>query len=561
MIIPQVFYQISAIVLIIALTGTLFSIIYKWKEIFSYFKKIPKSLFAITFFFVSWGFFLVPKNFSGRGEFGVWLMSIMNLSDWRSLLMDARAPIYHLRNRFFTDLFGGISYEFIAGLNFFGFFISIFLIYVLVKNFTKNNKAAYACSLFFLANPIIYTFSLTEDYSLLALFFMILSFFFLSIQFDTDDSLFLIPAGASALLATGSRVEYIFLPYLLILFYLFLIKARSYKVRFTHIFLFLIFLIPRTIPTVGMYFADAQHDVALHGRTYQYEGNPITYMIQIIIGASEFFMNNIGRALQTLSNYQNLTLILIILALFTIFFSLKKEKNDRRVIFFFFFQFLFLIFYYAFFHAVGGISAYRYMITILTPLIIVAGIGFAYILQKKDLLFYGGLQILIIFSFVTVLFPLAFRDYSNLIVDRQLSHFVNYDHDQVRREYYSYKNLSYENRISGLIQNEFDVSVGNNTYFITNGERNLLHAMPVDGQFIAINDVDQLKIVARMIPDNAVIYLSQSEMGFTSHMIDGYIAADPENFENELKRIFNVEEVLVSYEVDGHHAFLYRATK
>ena len=561
MTIPHFIHQLSGLFLVLALLITTFCIIFKWKKIFSYFEEVPKSLLGINVVFLIWGLFAVPKNFSGRGEFGVWMMSRMNLSSWSELLLDVRAPIYHLRNKLFSEILDGISYEFVASLNFLGFFISVILIYILVKNLTKNEKSAYASSLFFLISPIIFTFSLTEDYALLALFFMILSLFFASLRIDSGDSFFLIPAMSSALLAAGSRVEYIFFPYIFILFYLIFIREKSYKPHLARLLTFILFILPRTVATAGMYFADAQHDVALHGTTYKYEGSPLSYIFEIIIGSSHFFIQNIKDVLPVLSNPYNLTgifLILGILALFSLFFKKKTNPTKNKLVIFLSLQFLFIVFYYSYFHAVGGIRAYRYMVTVITPLIILAGIGFSFLFGKRDVLFYSGLQIITFFVFITVLFPLGFRDNTNLMIDNDLKMFVTHDHDQVRREYYTYKDLEYENKITRLFNKKFDVSSGENSYFITNSERNLLHSMPVNGNFFPVRSAENLEKIVQLIPPESNVYASQSEMGFTSHMIDGYKAADPEEFEKEIKNLFEIEKELVSYEIKGHHAFLYK---
>ncbi len=82
--------------------------------------------------------------------------------------------------------------------------------------------------------------------------------------------------------------------------------------------------------------------------------------------------------------------------------------------------------------------------------------------------------------------------------------------------------------------------------------------MPVNGNFFPVRSAENLEKIVQLIPPESNVYASQSEMGFTSHMIDGYKAADPEEFEKEIKNLFEIEKELVSYEIKGHHAFLYK---
>lgn len=556
----------SGIILVVAGLILLHCIFKKRKELFLNLKEIPGSLIGLHLFFLVWGLFMVVKNFS-RGEFGVWLMSTTNMNTFSSLLSTVRTPVYHFRSKILAEIFGGISYEFISNVNFIGFIIASLLIYRIVFNLVKNKQSAYAASIFFLTSPVMFTFSLIEDYALLALFFMIVSLFFISMSIKEEDSFYVLPAMATALLSAGSRVEYIIFPYLFILLFLILSNRKDLKKNILLASGFGLLVIPRTISTVSMYFLDAQQDVALHGTTYEYTGNPITYIMTVIRGSANFFIENMQDSFRILTNPRDLTLLFLILSIMGFFVVLKKEsRRIRRVYAFFIFQFIVLVLYYSYFHAVNGIRAYRYLITIITPLMITAGISFGLLTAKRKSVFFGGLQILLIFSFITVLFPLSFRQHSNLILDRRLDHFINSDFEQVRREYYAHKELSYENRVSSIFNDDFDIKGGSDSYFIINGERSLLHSMPIDGNFIGVSDIERISELADHIPKEANIYASQSEMGFTSHRIDGYsnISVDPKKFEDHILDNFIVEKKIISYEIedrydiDHHHAFLFK---
>jgi hypothetical protein len=501
---------------------------------------------------------LIPQNFSGRGGFGSWQMSVANHSNWKELLTNVRDPLYLWRMKFFSKLFRGISYDFLSNLNFIGFIVGALLIYIIIKNLTENKKAAYAGSLLYLFNPIIFTFSLTEDYALLALFLMIVAFFFASLYVKSGDKLFLIPTMSSVILSAGSRIEYIFFPFLFLLFYLFFVEKEKgkYKQYYGSLLLFLILIVPRALATIGMYFEDAQSDTALTVNTYTYEGKLIPYIIDVLLGASSFFIKNLKTAFSILLNPYNLNLLLLLIGVITFIFSFRQNKKIKKTVFFFAIQFIFLIFYYSYFHAVVGIDAPRYQITILFPLIIISSIGIGFLLKRKTFLYYLFLELLLVFSFITVIFPLTFQDNFNLMVDKNIRYFVS--NSAVLREYEKYDSLTYENRITNLIGSKIDIRGGENVYYLSNGERNLIHSMPITMNFLALRDKEDLKKIRKQIPSEATIYISQSELGFTSHQIDRYSAINPSTFEEEVKKYFIIEEEFISYQVNDHHVFLYK---
>ncbi|MFW6025215.1 MAG: glycosyltransferase family 39 protein [Candidatus Woesearchaeota archaeon] len=568
---PILIHQISGVTLIASLIVLTLVTLYKIKTIFSYLKKIPKSLLGISLGFSLWGLFFVPKNFSSRGEFGVWFFSEANLQSWGELLRNIRTPIYYWRTKLLSELLGGISYEFIANLNFITFIFGSLLIYIIVKNIIQNDKAAYAASLFFIINPILFTFSFTEDYAILALFFSLLSLFFASIQIDSGDDIFLLLAMASALLSAGSRVEYIFFPFLFILFYFLFIfkKEKSNKLQFGSLLLFLVIIIPRTISTLIMYFGDIGHDPGLSKTAPEYSGNPIKYVFEVLGSNYTYFIKNIREAWGYVTNPYNLTLLFFILGLSSLFLLLKNKNKAKlkKAVVFFLFSFFFLVIFYSYLHAELGMGGYRYRITIFTPLIISAGISFGLFLKNKPIIFYSGLHLIFIISFITTLFPLGIENGSSLMIDEGLKELTQYNYEETRREYNKYKSLTYENKIYNILnKKEPDVPTGERGYFITNGTRNVLHSMPINGNFIAIRSRDELtasKLAKKLseVKEGDKIYVSQSEMGFTSNQIDGYHYVDPDIFEKKIKLLFDIKREIISYQHEGHHAFLYEVVK
>ncbi len=534
------------------------------KKIFLELKKIPLSLFLINFCFFLYGLFFVPKTFSGRGDFGVWLTSTQNTKNWQEIIANIRCPVYLWRNKLFSEILGGISYEFIVALNFIGFFLSVFLLYLLIRNLTKNEKSAYAGSFFYLISPVVFAFSMTEDYALPALFFSILSLFFASLQIKTKNYLFFFPAIASALLSAGSRIEYIIFPYFLIFFYLLFLK-KEWKKIYCYLLFFFLLLLPRTISVLGMYFSGAQFDEALHTKTYEYEGNFFSYIYNVITGASSFLEKNITEAVSIITNFRDLTGFFFFLGIIS-FIILIRKKNFfyRKIAIFFGFHFLFLFFFYNYFHTVGGIGGYRYLITVITPLIILSGIGFGFLLKNKSFLFYFCLQIIFCFVFLTALFPLTFQKHADLFFDNRLKYLITLGRQTAKKEYKEYKKLSYENNISRFLQDKesFDISRGEKTYFIINGTRTFLHVMPIAGNFICVEKNSDIEKILPLISKKDKVYASQSGIGFTSEqIIDNYKIIDPIVFEEKIFKFFKLEKELVSYKEDKHHIFLYKIEK
>ncbi len=563
MYIPSLLHIISGITILISLLGLALSLFIKRRELFSYLRQIPSSLVIISSSLFLWGAFAVPKTFSGRGELGVWLMSKANTFSWLELLTNTRTPVHLWRTRFFSKLFDGVSYDFIVILNFAGFIISGLLIYLIVKNLTENYLSGYAASIFYLFSPLIFIFSLTEDYALPGIFFMILSLFFISIWYKSNNNFYLFPALLSSLLTAGSRTEYIFFPYMLLIFYFMLAKNINWKTHLKHLLIFFFLLITRTIVSVGTYFVDAQSDYALHRETYEYQGNLWEYIIQVLTGTPRISLipDNIISGFSAMTNLNDLTGIFLGLSIIALFSVLifKKSKSKKTTLFLSL-MFFFLFAYYNVLHP-DGITTQRYLIVAVVPLTIIAGIAIGTIVKNKEFLLYLLIFPIIIFTITTVIIPISFHEYANSMVDRNLKFFVFSDADNVRKEHDKYKSLSYENRLSRILSKETNIEKGERTYFIINGERSFLHTMPINGTFVPIWEKDKLIEIEKKITKNDIVYATQSEMGFTSHLIDNYSPVDPALFEKTILEIFELEKIIISYYTEGHHAFLYKMKK
>lgn len=546
---------LSSLILVFCLGLFLFILFYKRKELFLELKKVPLFLYITALAVLTWGL-LVPKEFSGRGDFGVWLMGTSNLRSWAELFLNARAPVYFWQTKFLTEFFDGISYEFLANINFIYFIISVFLVYLLIYNLLKSKKIALICSSFYLFSPVALINSLTEDYSVLGISFVIAAFFFASFLINKKDEFYFIAATVSLILAAGARVEYILFFPLFLLFYLLFLREGYWKAHLNRWAIFLVLAVPRTISAVGMYIADATNDPALHGRIYQYEGNLISYFFRVLKGASGNFLYNIQTGFERFMNIYDLTILLLLLSGLALVFLLHKNQK-RKVVVFFLTSFLFIFFYYSFFHVAAGIRAYRYVAVALFPLSMLAGIGCAHFLKVKKA-YFVLIGALIVFVGYFFMLPVTFGNDPDLIYDYNLQYKIFVEPEQAKEEYNKYKDLSYENRISRLFNDKFDVFTEEKTIFLSNGDRSILHAMPVNGHFISIKNINYLDDLCNLLSSGDLIYVSQSEMGFLFSEVDNFQAIPPQQFEEKVLDLFELEKILISYEKENYHFFLYR---
>lgn len=549
---------LSALALIIVLGSVLIKKDVLIKEI----KEIPRSFIVAGLGLLFWFIFLVEKSFSGRQDMGVWLFSLPNLNSWIELIPEVRSPIYFWRSRALIEIFDGISYEFLAVFSFATFIASIFLVYLAIKNITENKSAAYLSSLFYAFYPITFTYSMTEDYVLLAIFFAILSLFFASLWIKKRNESYLFPMAASALLSAASRVDYIFFPYLIIFLYILFSENRKEGKFWKTVLAFIVFFIPRTLSSLGMYLDAAQNDPGLTENLIQYTGNPFSYAIEIAIGFFGSFMINLQDSLRAYLNTSDLSLIFVVLGFLSLVLLFRKiDEKNKKLSFFLLFQFLFLFVFYNFLHPTGGATAPRYQITVMLPLLLLSGIFIGFIFKDKEHFSYLISSTFLVFVFIFLIFPLTFRSYVNLLPDNSLKFDIAYYDEDLFREYNKYRELSYENRISRLTKSEFDVFKKENTYFLINGDRTFLHSMPINGTFVPIFENQELEEFYENVESGALIYVIQSEIGFTIHHVDGYSPIEPEKFKEKVLDLFELEEILIDYEIDGHNPFLIRVRK
>ncbi len=558
---PAINY-ISGTLSVLALIIVLGSVLIKKDVLIKEIKEIPRSFIVAGLGLLLWFVFLVEKSFSGRQDMGVWLFSLPNMDSWIQLLPEIRAPVYFWRSKALIEIFDGISYEFLAVISFATFIVSIFLVYLTIKNITENKSAAYLSSLFYAFYPITFVYSMTEDYVLLAVFFGIISLFFASLWVKKRDESYLFPMAASALLSAASRVDYVFFPYLIIFLYILLSENRKDSKFWKTALVFIVFFIPRTLSSLGMYLDAAQHDPGLTENLIEYTGNPFSYAVEIAGGFFGSFVINLQNSLRAYLNTSDLSLIFVILGFLSLILIFKKvDKKSKKLVFFLLFQFLFLFIYYNFLHPTGGATAPRYQITVMFPLLLLSGIFIGFIFEGREYFSYLISSALLIFSFIFLIFPLTFRSYVNLLPDNSLKFDIAYYDENLFREYDKYRELSYENRISRIAKSEFDVFKEENTYFLINGDRTFLHSMPINGTFVPIFENQELEEFYEKAESGALIYVTQSEIGFTIHHVDGYSPINPEKFKEKVLDLFELEEVLIDYEIDEHNAFLMRVRK
>ena len=556
---------ISGILIALSIPFLIHSIFKRRKRIREELLDVPPTLLVAAAGLLSWGLFVTPKDFSGRGEFGVWLMGQANLYTPMELLTNLQAPLYMWGVRFFSFVFDGISFVFVANVTTVLFILGGVLIFFVAKNFLNSRRAGYIASFLYLFNPMIYFYSLTEEYVLVAIFFFILALFFASLYLKTEDEFFMLPAILSALLSAGSRFEYIFVLYFIILFYLLFASRNNFKSYIKKAALLFLIALPRTIVTAQSYlFNSAQQDVGLFEELHSYDGSLLPYLWGIFVDNYFSMLENL-HTVRNLFYFSDLTGIVLVGGILSvIIFAFKKEPNQRKkTVFFFLFQMISIMIFYNFFDQVDGIMGYRYGIVIIMIATILSAATldiFTKIAKPISSLFILGFVFSSIFMFIL---PLGFENYEQ-IVDPGLRGYVRDASDYTFDEYQKYDNLTYDNRLNRLLgDDEFiiDTKPGN-TYFISNADRTLLHVMPVHGRFLAVWEKEELKRHYDNIPEDAKIYVSQSEMGFVSEQPDGYDdLPTPDQFQELVKDNFEIEREIISYEKDGYPFFLYEVSK
>lgn len=532
------FLKIQAIIISLSLVSYIFLLFYHSKLIGRLFRKIPLWLIGFNFGLLFYKIFLIPHFFSSRGDFGIWILGTMarqgnlinNLQDWKS-------PTYSFILKLFSKLFGGIDFNFVVNFNIILSFISIFCIFLLTWFLFKDKLIASIASLFYAISPIIFIFSLNEDYSNPAIFFSIQALLFAVIYVYKKRISFLWLAIAASILAIGCRPGYIIFAIIFILFLWLLAKKFLGHRLWLYTISYILLVFPRFV-AVYLFFNNTVNDTSIHGSQ---PISPEHTFIDTFSVHSNLFIDNLSRNLLMLLDFK--TLMGIFFLLIILIFISPAFKKYKKPILFFAFYCLFFFLLYSFFHD-EGVVRYKYLSSLVFPVAVLAAVGLRQLRIVMPKLPFSLLIILIAFySFYATSF----------IVDNKFG-FSRYGLDSrsftLYKEYMEYRSLKDD------LREEED-----NAIFIANGKRTFLYsAIPIEGDkiYIAYSKKQLEKLIKKIEPEKT-IYVSQGMCGFGEFQFGyPYVIKDIE-FEKIIKKSLNLNKVMFSYyNIDKHHVFLYK---
>lgn len=551
-------YLLSASIFFVVLLATIFLISYRMKDILSFFRKIPLWLVIFNFCLLVYKIFFIPGIFCSRNDFGVWILGMAKSPDLLHTLMHPRAPVYFFVIDFFGSIFDGVTFDFISAFNTFLLFLGGFYVFFIVFVLFKNKIIASISSVLYLVAPTLFIFSLTEDYTNPAIFFSLQALFFASLYKYKGYGSYIWLAIFSALLATGSRPEYIiFIP--LFIFFLWLLVDN---VKRRHYISLILLSLPKLLVAIEMY---TDKGYLIHGNIYSSSNLTMLKAIKY-----NFFNNLIGgypADLHALFNFWTLMGVFIIFGVIGIIYVISCRKEYFKPILFFIVFILAFIFYYCFFHGEGLSAGLKYITSLVFPLVVLASLGIYMIYQKFEYIGLGILTLLAIYSlYITSphIHNSTFPQVSKIYNEHQLKHYFH-NPSHIMKERRQYEKLSYKDRYDFHKENkDVDIDLTKNNVFLTNGRRSYLNVAPINNKIITISRESSLDRIIRSLQNfSGDIYVAQGALGFMQSNkvgIDGFNAVRPEQFEKEILENFNLKEKLISYYENKHHVFLYKVS-
>ncbi|MCD4761718.1 glycosyltransferase family 39 protein, partial [bacterium] len=500
--------------------------------------------------------FFIPHVFSERNDYGVSLLGFAKDETFWGALFSQEAALYKFIIKFFSQIFNGISLDFIANFHILLSFINCFVIFLLVLLLFKDKIIASYSALFYIISPIIFIISLTEDYTNIALFFSFQAILFLIVYFSNKSLSFLYFSIVSSILAIYSRPEYVVFAFLFI-FFILLFKNNFKQGDFKKILLFYsLLVIPRVFQTILIFISKIPSDPGINSLLV----NPGDGVLVTLFKHLFVFTNNFRDNLFQLFELKTLMGWFIIIFLLTLF-SIKLKKFKKQILFFFLYLIVFFL-YYSYFHNQGFVYGYKYLSSLVFPLAVFAGIGFSVLHDKFSLA--GKVLFIFIFS------------YSMLAVSPIMKNKISF------KTYFN-NNASID---IAIINKEYDLFQDNenkincNGLFINNGRVSLLDsALPIRKKNIINADFgkDPLASIKEFFKENnnRPMYISQGSRAFIYEppLINGvfspscFISMDPDGFEAVINEYFDIDKVIFSFYTDDNfrvnnyfHIFLYQVS-
>lgn len=561
---------------IIALSLLLFVflIIKKRRKIFHLLSKIPLSIWILNSALLFWRLYFIPHDFSSRGGFGSWLLWWAKSPAWEELFIDRQAPVYLWSVKFFSNIFKGVGFEFVIGLNIVIFFLAIFSVYLLVLKLSDSKTTAYFATIFFAFSPVFFIFSLTEDYTIMALFFGVVSLLFATLYLRTKEISYLLIGMAASILAAGARPEYIFIPFFFLLFCLLFFKNKE-KSLYAYLALFLGATTPKAIVTFNVFIKSSLRDYLMHGQTYEQSSTLFAHFIKVLKGHYKLFIDNLAFNLERVTDpttFAGVFLVLALIALIALFFK-QKEKKKKKIILYFSLFFLFLFLFYAYLHN-EGFRNFKYLSTTLLPLTILASFGMDKIYKKSRVSSMMILGSMLIFFTISIGIPLTFNNFYHFTKPVQSPHLKHRITSLRSREYSEYKKLSYDNHIFRIFNPNKEPLISNDedTYFICNGylgipgnpyhTRTFIASMPFEAKVRGFREMEELNSFYNSLPKGATIYVIQaSNKSVPTAKFDNFQEIGREKFKAAVLKLFQLEQKLISYREKGSPVYLYKMKK
>ncbi len=450
-------FQINIFLYLFFLAAYFLLVIFNGKRLFLLLKKAPIWLFLLNGALLVYKLFVVPRLYSGRGDFGVFFLGSIRDND---LLLNTGLPlrpVYYFFVKIFDILFNAANFDTMVNFNILLTFISIFAVFFIVKTLFKEEKIAIAATLFYAFSPISLVISLTEEFTTLAIFFCIQAIFFALFYVVERRYSLLCLAALSSFLAMGSRPEYIIFSFIFLLFlYLFVKNHCSNYFKFMVGYLLLV--LPLSIAATSQFIDTLKVDDALHITLPR----PDHMLGDTIASHWKFFVANLPANIHSLFNLNTLMGVFIFLSLVFIFFCGRKYKKE---IFFFSFYFVFVLLYYTFLHPDGIYNSCLYISWLIFPLAILAGGGLSLVRWRPIIIF-----LLMLFVSFSLLYT-----YPTLVFAQKESLFGrHYSSPDTQKEYLLFKESK-------------NLDLQKNHLFIVNGWRSYLYSeLPIKERSLSL---------------------------------------------------------------------------
>ncbi len=518
------------------------------KDLAGVFRSLPKGLIGLSLAVLLYKLLFLVGEFSSRQDYGVWIIGVLAKSaTWKEIFLDQRSPVYFFIIKALSFLGGGVSFEAVVVFNVFLSFLSAFFVYSIALHLFKDRTSAFLACLLVIISPVLFIFSLTEDYTNPALFFSIQALFFACLTAETRDNRHIWPAMTCAVLAAGCRPEYVVFGFLFLFFLFLFVKG----LRKFHYVVYSLFFFPKFLAAVNMYLETGLDDPNIHDAVFRFAGLGM-YVGEIFFGHARLFVRclpaNIGEVLNPFT--------LMGVYLFFAFLAgtgAVRERRHLRAAGYLGGFFVILFFFYSFLHREGVAGSFKYMSSLVPPLALLAAHGLR-----------GAGKVLPSFVVVLVLFLLT--GYSFYITSpatlargsrgarsafTAMGSYFNTP-PAIVREHEAYSR-------PGLIRDL--KGEGDRPVFVSNGRRTMLYATAIkEGQIRTFKHRQYLTAFLEGLERERPVYIYQGVIGFeglSRRILTGFEGIPPEEFREICFAHLSLERKVLDYEEDANPVFLY----